>query len=99
LISYKKEDWNHMARRRMIAFENIAKALGPKHEITKMMGARAWGRHNFEQGPDGTLQTAVRDMSSLDGAFDILNTWARDNDHKAQRIMLNLYPRGFESLK
>jgi hypothetical protein len=96
-VNYSKEDYWFMASRRLQAFQQIAEKLGKDHPITKMMGSRAWARHNFEAGPDGGLRGEVRAMSALDGAFDVLNTWARDNDQAAQRIMLELHPRGFEN--
>lgn len=96
-LRYKREDYNHMANLRRVAFKAIADKLGPKHEITRMMGSLAWGRSNFEQGGDSNLQTAIREMSGLDGFFDAINHWARDHDSNAQRVMLDLYPRGFAS--
>jgi hypothetical protein len=98
-MNYKKDDYNLMAHKRVYAFVSIARALGKDHAITKMMGSLAHGRHHFEQGPSGNLQTAVREMAALDGYFDCLNLWARDNDPKAQRVMNDLYPRSFESAK
>lgn len=95
-VNYTKEDYNYMAIKRRNAFCKIAEALGKNHPITKMMGTLAWGRHNFEQGPQGNLRTAIREMSALDGMFTILNIWARDNDTKAQQIMLGIYSMSFE---
>jgi hypothetical protein len=96
-MNYKKDDYNFMAHRRRMAFEQIAKALGKDHPITKMMGSRAWGRSSFEQGPQGNLQSAIREMAAYDGAFDIMNTWARDNDMAAQKKMSDIYPHRFET--
>lgn len=92
---YNKHDYAAMAADRRRAFCVIAEKLGKKHPITKMMGEVAWGRNDFETGPELTLRKAVREMSALDGAFGILNRWARDNDSKAQRFMIKVYPRGF----
>lgn len=89
---YGTKDYTAMARTRLRAFEKIATALGKDHPITKMMGSRAWGRHDKEQGPESTLRKAIAEYASLDGAFSVLNTWARDNDRAAQRVMLDLYP-------
>lgn len=95
--NYSKDDYNWMADKRKWAFQDIAKNLGKEHPITKMMGSRAWGRHRFEQGAyENTLRSAITEMASLDGAFDIINHWARDNDTMAQRIMLKHYPSGYE---
>ena len=88
-----------MAAKRRTAFRQIARKLGKEHAITEMMGNLAWGRGDFEGGMDSGLQDAIREMSALDGAFSILNLWARDHDTKAQRIMLDLYPMRFESVK
>lgn len=96
-INYSREDFQHMASRRKVAFKAIAAKLGKEHAITKMMGSLAWGRHDFEEGADGNLRTAVEDKAALDGAFSILNQWARDHDPKAQRIMVELYPRAYEN--
>ncbi len=95
-MNFKKQDYDKMAVNRKIALMDIANKLGLEHPITKMMGSLAWGRHNAEQGPETSLRTAVREMAYLDGAFNVLNLWARDNDRKAQRIMLDLYPSKWE---
>ena len=89
---FTKDDYNYMANNKRYAFVKIAEKLGKDHPITKMMGSRAWGRHPYEQGMKHTLRGAIMDMAALDGAFDILNLWARDNDQLAQRIMLGIYP-------
>lgn len=96
-LRFRKKDYELMAHRRKIAFQGIARRLGKDHEITKMMGGLAWGRSNFETPLESGLQDSIREMSALDGAFSILNLWARDHDTKAQRVMLDLYPNGFES--
>jgi hypothetical protein len=97
LGSYTRQDFQFMAARRKVAFKAIAHRLGKNHAITKMMGSLAWGRHRFEEGAEGNLRTAIEDKAALDGAFSILNQWARDNDRDAQRIMLDLYPSSYES--
>lgn len=93
-MNYKKEDYNHMAHLRKLALVEIAQQLGKEHTITRLMGSMAYGRNNAEQGPEGNLQSAIREMSFLDGCFHVLNTWARDNDPKAQLLMRS-YPHGF----
>lgn len=99
-MKFSAEDYRLMVRRRTSAFQTIAEKLGKVHPITKMMGTLAWGRFKKEFGPDGGgLREAVEAKGFLDGSFDILNLWARDNDPKAQRIMLNIYPSGYESLQ
>jgi hypothetical protein len=94
---YKKEDYQHMARIRVVAFKEIAKRLGKEHPITRMMGSLAWGRHDWEQGPQPNLHGAIGELYALNGVFSVLNAWARDHDSGAQRLMLSLWPRGFES--
>lgn len=74
------------------AFGEIARTLGKDHAITKMMGSRAWGRHPFAHGPDEGKDDAVHEVGALDGAFDILNLWARDHDREAQAVMTRLWP-------
>ena len=86
-MNYDKAHYRALASRKILAFKDIAKELG-----VKMMGSRAWGRHSHEEGASGNLRTAIFEVGSLDGAFDILNTWARDNDRDAQKIMLKIYP-------
>jgi len=56
----------------------------------------AWGRYKAETGPQPNLRTAIEAKGFLDGFFDALNLWARDNDTGAQRIMLDLYPLGMK---
>ena len=89
----------HMMRLRVHAFQQIADKLGKDHPITKMMGPRSYGRHPFETGPEVTLRNAIEGKASLDGAFDILNLWARDNDTEAQRVMLDIWPRGYSKYR
>ena len=91
-MNYDKAHYRALASRKRLAFKDIAIELGESHPIVKMMGSRAWGRHNHEEGASGNLRTAIFEVGSLDGAFDILNTWARDNDRDAQKIMLKIYP-------
>ena len=86
-----------MAWLRRRAFVMIAQKLGAEHTITKMMGCMSYGRNNAEQGPTSNLQGAIREVSFLDGCFWVLNLWARDNDDNAQKVMLELYPRGYTS--
>lgn len=95
-MNYSRADYDYMAGARRRAFQRIAGKLGKDHPVTKMMGGLSHGRHRAEQGPDGNLRTAVREMSFLDGYFDCLNLWARDNDPAAQRIMIDEYPHGYE---
>lgn len=96
MSGYRKDDYNYMANRRKSAFTEMAKQFGKDHPITKMMGSLAWGRNGAEQGPNGTLQTAIREYAYLEGYFSCLNLWARDHDRAAQQTMLDLWPRGME---
>lgn len=96
---YSKKDWTYMASRRRRAFQLIAEKLGKDHPVTKMMRERAWGRNRYEHGPEFTVDDIVHETGALDGAFDVLNGWARDNDAGAQQIMLALYPMGRERAK
>lgn len=93
---YNKNDFLSMGRAREIALAQIARKLGKNHAITKMMGVAAWGRSDFETGPEPKLRDAIEWKAGLDGMFCILNMWARDHDSAAQRVMLNLYPRGYK---
>jgi hypothetical protein len=97
-MNYGANDYRHMVNIRTTAFQAIARKLGKDHSITKMMGTLAWGRFKCEGGPSGGLREAVEAKGFLDGSFDILNLWARDNDSKAQRIMLEIYPSGYKSM-
>lgn len=78
------------------AFKAIADALGKDHAITRAMGPLAWGRHEFQGGPDdkGVRYEALK-LGYLIGRFDSLNIWARDNDALAQRVMLKLWPHSW----
>ena len=86
-----KDEYNIMAREKTWKFQKIAKELGKDHPAVKIMGELAWGRHGAEQGPDGTLQTAIREAAFLDGFFDCLNHWAHIHDYNAQQIMLKIW--------
>lgn len=99
-MNYKRDDYNCMASLRRSALVQIAQKLGKDHRITQLMGCMSYGRNEAEQGPEGNLQSAVREMAFLDGCFHILHCVARANDDiKAQRVMCDLYPRGFASRK
>ena len=87
-----RADYERRRSRQWMAFRAIAKELGKDHEITKMMGSRAWGRHPFEGGPEQTTYSVAHEVGALDGAFDILNLWARDHDYKAQQVMTKHWP-------
>ena len=86
----QKAEWIRLATRRRNAIQEIAEALGKYHAITTMMGSMAWGRHDWEGNP-GTIQGAIRQASALEGAFWVLNIWARDNDSVAQSKMLDIW--------
>ena len=75
-MNYRKEDYPHMACLRRRALVKIACNLKPGHPSLAMMGPKAYGRNEAEQGPEPTLQSAVREVAYLDGAFNVLNTWA-----------------------
>lgn len=96
---YTKEDYLVMANERRWAFQKIAKELGKDHQITKMMGTLAWGRHEAEQGPQPTLHSAIREMSFLDGYCHCIRLWARDNDYNAMKIINDIYPRSWRKAK
>lgn len=94
-MNLTREEYDRLNGRRRYAFEQIAKALGKNHAITKMMGGLSYGRHRREQGVNGSLRKAAEELGFLDGYFDCLNLWARDHDSKAQQVMLGLYPSGY----
>lgn len=87
----KKAEWLALSSRRIRKFQEIARELGTEHPITHMMGSLAWGRHQWEQGPSETLQGSITQAAALDGAFSILNTWARDNAKVEQRLILDIW--------
>jgi hypothetical protein len=100
MIAFSSDDFEHMARARIVAFKRIADALGENHAITKMMGGLAWGRYDCEPSPSNKgLRAGAEAKGFLDGYFASLNLWARDNDTKAQRVMLDLYPRGYSKFR
>ena len=99
MIRYTKDDFALMARKRIHAFMEISRTLGKDHPICQIMGPLGWGRHNMEQGPDTSLQGTIEEKAYLDGCFHILCIWAGQHDHKAQRVMLDLYPTCYESVK
>lgn len=86
-----KAEWEEILRKRTLAFPKIANTLGKEHPVTKMMGPLAWGRHSWEHGPDYGLQDVIVAASALDGVFDTLNLWCRDNDLGAQRTLIQIY--------
>ena len=86
-----KAEWQTLAWERRKWLQDIAKALGKEHPVTKMMGSLAWGRHNWESGPTPTLQSAIQEAAAVGGVFYILNLWARDNNMEAQRRMLDIW--------
>ena len=87
----KKEHWLILGNAYEQVFPNIAKLVGEKHPLYAMMGQLAWGRHNWEMGPMPTLQGAIRRAAALEGVFQTLNLWARDNAPELQRKMLAIW--------
>lgn len=90
-MKFTKLEWERTLRKRVHAFQAIATELGKEHAITKMMGQLAWGRHDWEYGPDYGLQNVIVAAAALDGVFKVLNCWARDNDYAAQRVLVKHY--------
>lgn len=91
-MNYTADDYRYMATLRVRALADIAKKLGKDHPVTQMLGSMAWGRSDWEEGPEGNLRTAVRHMSALDGVATVLRIWCRDHDREAQRIIIDSYP-------
>lgn len=87
----KKEQWLALAEERRKRFTEIAKALGPEHPVTKMMGTLAWGRNTWESGPRDTTQEIIQEAAFLAGCFHILNMWVRDHDTEAQDTMMKIW--------
>ena len=87
----KREQWLKEGYLRQRALQKIAEKLGKGHPVTKMLGSLAWGRHNWETGPRATLQGAICLASAMDGVYHTINMWARDNDKKAQDIIIKIY--------
>lgn len=97
-MNYKKADYTYMAALRVRALCQIANKLGKEHTVTKLMGCAAWGRSDFEHGPDSNLQTEIIHKAGLDGMVCILKTWCRLNgDNCAMRVINEFYPGGFTS--
>ena len=87
----KKENWILEGQCRIYALQAIAKKLGKEHPVTKMLGSLAWGRHEWEYGSRANLQAAIILASAMDGVYHTINLWARDNDKKAQNIIITTY--------
>jgi len=91
-VRLTKADYLVLAARRKRALMSVAEQLGKEHALTKMMDCMAWGRSAAEQTGSGTtLQTAVAEWAYLVGAYDVLNTWARDNDIKGQIVLVKAW--------
>lgn len=97
MINFSKDDYDLMSGTRKSAFRKIAIDLGPSHPIVQMMGPLAWGRHNYEQGVDRTLRTAIEEFAFLEGFFDCLNKWTIIHDLDAQNVLLKHWPKGRET--
>ena len=88
-----KAEWIAKGNNRERALQQIATHLGKGHTVTKMLGPLAWGRHNWETGPNRTLENSIVLAAALDGVFHTINMWARDNDTVAQRSIIDIYRR------
>jgi hypothetical protein len=101
MIQYSTADYAHMRRVREHAFIRIVGRLGPAHAITKMLGPLAWGRYDAAPSPgnEGRLRAEVAAKAFLDGYFAAINLWARDHDAKAQRVLIDEYPRGYSTAR
>lgn len=92
-MKWTKPEWEEVLRKRELAFAEISRELGKEHPVIKMMGSLAWGRHSWEFGPGHNLQDVIVAASALDGVFQTLNIWCRDNDYEAQRKLIRIYNR------
>ena len=91
-VRLTKADYLVLASRRKRALMAVAEFLGKDHKLSQMMGSMAWGRSEAEQTGSGTtLQTAVAEWAFLGGAYEVLNTWARDNDIKGQIVLVKAW--------
>jgi len=88
-----KQEYVLLGSRYETSFCEIAKALGPDHTITQMLGPLAWGRHDWELGPHPLLPQAIRRSGALEGYFAAINMWARDHDRGAQVKILQIWHR------
>ena len=86
-----KEQWIELGNKRQQALQCIAEQLGKEHTVTKMLGSLARGRHNWETGPNRTLQSSIVLAAALDGVYETINIWARDHDCRAHDIIINTY--------
>jgi len=86
-----KAQWIQEGYLREKALRAIAGKLGKGHAVTEMMGGLAWGRHAWEMGPRSTLQGAIILAAAMEGIYHTINLWARDNDRKAQDIIIKTY--------
>lgn len=87
-----KDEWLRRGQQREAAFRSIAAALGKEHPVTRMLGPLAYGRHHWELGGNTpTLQQAIVRAAALDGYFQAINIWARDNDRTAQDKLLAIW--------
>jgi len=88
----KKLEWLAEGSKYESCFQKIAKQLGKEHEITKMLGSLAWGRHHWElTGTAPGLESSIRRASALAGYFQAINTWAGLHDSTAQRTILDIW--------
>jgi hypothetical protein len=92
---YTAEDFRYMASTRLGVLMDVAKTLGENHPITEMMGSIAWGRHDYEEGPDRSLRTAVESKAYLDGVCRMLREFAHRAGDTQATSLLAAYPRGY----
>lgn len=102
---FTKDEYSYMNVQRRNALQAIAKKLGAgkvgkKHPAVEMMGSLAWGRHNYEQGPQPTLRTEVVEFGFLEGVRFMLMSWANhSNDYQLRRLLEEHWPLGMRTAK
>ena len=70
------------------AMVDTARRLGPKHRLTQLMGARAWGRSEFELMSSRTAYSYIRYAVGLEAMFLAYRDWCAIYDSVALLILL-----------
>jgi len=89
-MTISKEEYGRRAQQIRLGFIRFAGQLKKEHPAVLMMGPLAWGRHDEELSVSNinNLRNIVIVYGFLKGAKDIINRWCRDNDQKAQALLL-----------
>lgn len=90
-MSWSKEEYAKAEHAYVSAFQDVAKKLGEDHQMVKLMGGLAWGRHEQQGGPDSNnLRDRAVAYGYVHGCERMMVKWCNlVGDEGARRILID----------